>query len=149
VVSRREESGGNDVVSRAAMHSRCKVLVADDNRDAAETLAMVLRVSGHQVSVAHCGEEALQVAQRERHAAFVLDIGMPDLTGHELARRLRQEAWGRHALLVALTGWGQDEDKERSRAAGFDHHLTKPVDAEKVEELLRSFLETRPTRLSG
>ncbi|MBV8575173.1 MAG: PAS domain S-box protein, partial [Acetobacteraceae bacterium] len=160
VVSKPEAAASEEPPAPAPLRPRCRVLVADDNRDAAETLAMVLRVAGHSVTVAHSGSEALQLAQREHHTAFILDIGMPDLTGYELARRLRQEAWGRHALLIALTGWGQDEDRERSRAAGFDHHLTKPVDAGQVEELLGRFLESRgsgtderpparPTRLSG
>jgi signal transduction histidine kinase/CheY-like chemotaxis protein len=119
--------------------SRLKVMVADDNRDAADSLAMLLEMNGHEVSVVHCGEAALQAAHRERPHAVILDIGMPDVSGYEVARRIRAEAWGGAALLVAVTGWGQEDDKARARAAGFNHHLTKPVDPDEVEKLLQEF----------
>jgi signal transduction histidine kinase/CheY-like chemotaxis protein len=118
----------------------CKLLVADDNRDAAESLALVLQLAGHQTLIAHAGREALDLGRRERPQAFILDIGMPDMTGYEVARRIRLEAWGRGALLLAVTGWGQRDDKDRARAAGFDDHLTKPVDPDVVESLLEAFL---------
>jgi PAS domain S-box-containing protein len=133
---RRESRTASDDAVRAA---RCAVLIADDNRDAAESLALVLQSCGYVTHLAHTGREALAVAVRERPEALVLDIGMPEMTGYELARHIRREAWGKHALLLAVTGWGQVEDKERAAAAGFDHHLTKPVATEALEELLAQF----------
>jgi CheY-like chemotaxis protein len=79
----------------------------------------------------------LDVGARVRPEVFILDIGMPEISGYELASRIRQQLWGRDAVLIALTGWGQREDKERSREAGFDHHLTKPVDPDQLERLLQ------------
>jgi PAS domain S-box-containing protein len=123
----------------------CKVLVADDNRDAADTLALLLESRGYEVVVAYSGVQALEVGRRHRPRAAILDIGMPELNGYETARRIRQEAWGRHALLLAVTGWGQENDKEQTRAAGFDHHLTKPVDPRSVEQLLDDFVRSSGT----
>jgi PAS domain S-box-containing protein len=120
----------------------CRVLVADDNRDAADTLAMLLKSRGYEVFVAYSGAQALEAGARHRPQAAILDIGMPELNGYETARRMMQEAWGRHALLLAVTGWGQENDKERTRAAGFDHHLTKPVDPRIVEQLLDDFVSS-------
>jgi CheY-like chemotaxis protein len=129
--------------SRAANENavrRARVLVVDDNRDAAESLGLVLGFSGFDVITAFSGAEALEVGARERPQAVILDIGMPGMSGHETARRMRLEAWGRHAALVALTGWGQDQDKQAARAAGFDAHLTKPVDPATVERVLSELL---------
>ena len=113
-----------------------KILVADDNQDAANTLALLLRLAGHEVRTAHGGQAALTLA-REFHPEFaLLDIGMPDLDGYEVARRLRLTDAGKNLRLIALTGWGQDEDKRRAREAGFDHHLTKPVDPRRLDALL-------------
>ena len=91
---------------------RGRILVADDNRDAAESLALVLRFSGYEVSIAFSGAEALEIGQRDRPRAAIIDIGMPGMSGHEVARRMRLEAWGRNAVLIALTGWGQEQDKQ-------------------------------------
>jgi PAS domain S-box-containing protein len=113
-----------------------KVLVVDDNRDAAETLATALNVSGFEVHTVYSGAQALQLGARERPQAVVLDIGMPGMDGYETARQLRRESWGRHAIVIAVTGWGQEEDKEDARVAGFDEHLTKPVDFVALESLL-------------
>jgi PAS domain S-box-containing protein len=116
---------------------RRTVLVVDDNRDAADTLAVVLRVLGHDVTVAADGQEALALAAgREDWDAFILDIGMPDMTGHELARRLRQAIGARPARFIALTGYGQAQDQAMSREAGFDHHLVKPADLADIQALL-------------
>ena len=119
---------------------QCKIVVADDNRDAADSLQVLLELSGHNVFVAYNGQEALDAGARERPRVFVLDVGMPDMTGYEVARRIRQQAWGRRVLLLAVTGWGQDDDKEKAKAAGFDFHFTKPVDPEQVEERVAAFL---------
>jgi PAS domain S-box-containing protein len=116
------------------------VLVVDDNRDAASSLAMVLRSFGHTALTAWSGEQALEIADRERPDAIVLDIGMPQMNGYEVARRIRQTDSGRSVLLVALTGWGQKEDVNRAIDAGFDHHMTKPADPDRIEQLLGRFL---------
>ena len=112
-----------------------QILVADDNRDGAESLAMLLRMSGHEVWVAHTGTDALAMAAQRRPQIAILDIGMPGLSGYDIARRLRHEAWGERMILIAVTGWGQDTDRRKSKAAGFDHHLTKPVDINALEQL--------------
>lgn len=96
---------------------------------------MLLKLSGHEVFVAHSGFEAFEVAKRERPDIAVLDIGMPDLNGYDVAERIRREAWGERMKLIAVTGWGQAEDKRRALAAGFNHHLTKPVDPTQLEAL--------------
>jgi PAS domain S-box-containing protein len=113
-----------------------RILVADDNRDAADSLAMILELGGHEVRVAHDGRAALSVAQTFRPDAVLLDIGMPHLNGYEVARALRTEPWASEMCLIALTGWGQDSDRQRAVDAGFDHHLTKPVDTVALEALL-------------
>jgi two-component system, sensor histidine kinase len=139
-----EESGkGPGLAAQARSAGRCKLLVVDDNRDAAGTLAVLLRMSGHEVSVAHRGDDALKIAAREHPQVFILDIGMPEMSGYELAERIRQRDWGKQALLIALTGWGQPADKQRASAAGFDHHLTKPVDPEELERILTSVGKAR------
>jgi CheY-like chemotaxis protein len=112
-----------------------RILVADDNRDAAETLAMLLRLSGHEVQVAHSGAQAFALALQSRPDVAVLDIGMPDLDGYQVARKIRGELWGDRMLLVAVTGWGQEDDKRAAEAAGFNHHLTKPMEPAELESL--------------
>jgi CheY-like chemotaxis protein len=107
---------------------RRNILIADDNRDGAETMSMLLKHAGHQVHVAHSGTQALEMARRIRPQVIVLDIGMPDISGYEVAERIRVEAWGNDVMLIAVTGWGQQDDKRRAHAAGFDHHMTKPID---------------------
>jgi signal transduction histidine kinase len=113
-----------------------RVLVVDDNVDAAESLALLLRLGGHEARVAHDGPSALMLAEAEPPEVAFLDIGMPGMDGYELARRLREQPALRGVLLVALTGWGQDEDRRRTREAGFDAHEVKPVSPEALEELL-------------
>jgi PAS domain S-box-containing protein len=121
-----------------APSTRCRVLVVDDNTDAGETLAMLLNLYGYEVEVVASGAAALEKAQAFRPEVIFLDIGMPGMDGYEVARRLRGEPWGQQVRLVALTGWGQAEDRRRTREAGFDHHFTKPVDPKAVRELLVS-----------
>jgi CheY-like chemotaxis protein len=113
-------------------------LIADDNRDSAETLAALLRMEGHEVTSVHDGPVALSVFGELKPDVALLDIGMPGLTGYEVARKMRQSAPRLPLTLIAITGWGQDIDKERAYAAGFDHHLTKPVDPQRLVELLQS-----------
>jgi len=112
------------------------VLVVDDNRDAADTLAAILRLMGHEVRVFYDGEEALRAAPEFRPHAMVLDIGMPRMNGYDVATRVRRADWGRGVTLIALTGWGQQRDKALAAETGFDHHLTKPVDAAALAALL-------------
>lgn len=117
---------------------RRRILIADDNRDAAESLSLLLELAGHDVRVAHLGQTALSIAQTFHPDIALLDIGMPDLSGYEVARALRQERGPRDLQLIALTGWGQEEDRRRALDAGFDHHLTKPIDPDQLESLIGS-----------
>lgn len=105
-----------------------RILVVDDNRDAAESLAMLLEGTGHEVSVAYDGEQALDLARQWRPVAVLLDLGLPKVSGFEVARRIREESWGAGVHLIALSGWGQEEDMRKSQAAGFDAHMVKPPD---------------------
>jgi CheY-like chemotaxis protein/two-component sensor histidine kinase len=116
--------------------ARRRILVADDNEDSVLSMALMLEITGNEVRTAADGLEAVQAAAAFRPAVILLDIGMPKLDGYEACRRIRQQPWGRDALIVALTGWGQDEDKRLSKEAGFDHHLVKPVDPSVLEKLL-------------
>jgi signal transduction histidine kinase len=113
-----------------------RILLADDNRDALDSLATLLQCDGHEVHTAGDGAEALEVAAQCRPDVVLLDIGMPKLDGYEVARRIRAEPWGKATVLIALTGWGQDEDRRRSREVGFDSHLVKPLDPDALSNLL-------------
>ena len=105
-----------------------RILVADDNPDLVDSVVMLLESAGHHVRGVPDGEAAVTAAREFRPDVVLLDIGMPRLNGYEAARQIRAEEWGRKMFLVALTGWGQDSDREHARAAGFDVHLVKPVD---------------------
>jgi PAS domain S-box-containing protein len=122
-----------------------RVLVVDDNRDAADSCAMLLELSGHRARTAYNGTQALQLGENLLPHVVLLDIGLPDLNGYEVARRIRATAWGAHLPLVAVTGWGKEEDRERAFAAGFDHHLTKPVAPEAVASLVTTFSQPAGT----
>ena len=113
-----------------------RILVIDDNMDACRTLAALLQLKGQDVRTAFCGEEGLALARSWRPQVAVVDIGMPDLNGYELCRRVRAEAWGARMMLIACTGWGQQEDRDRAREAGFDAHLVKPVESGALLRLL-------------
>jgi two-component system, chemotaxis family, CheB/CheR fusion protein len=115
-----------------------KVLVVDDNRDAADTCAMLLELSGHHVQTAYGGRRALELAEAFRPHAILLDIGLPDINGYELAQRIRATSWGSDITLVAVTGWGQTEDRQRATQAGFTQHLVKPIAADSLDSLLRA-----------
>jgi signal transduction histidine kinase/ActR/RegA family two-component response regulator len=116
--------------------ARLSVLIVDDNADAAESLATILRLHGNDVMSASDGHEALRIAESARPDVVILDIGLPGLDGYEVARRIRTQPWGAAMLLVALSGWGQPEDKRRSAEAGLSHHLVKPVNPFDIEQLL-------------
>jgi PAS domain S-box-containing protein len=112
------------------------VLVVDDNHDSASTLASLLRMSGNEVDLAHDGEEAVVAAEKLRPDVVVLDIGLPKLNGYDACRQIRAQPWGAGMVLVALTGWGQQEDRRQALEAGFDHHMVKPVDYERLAQVL-------------
>jgi len=128
-----DEGGARRLLSRAAQLLR--VLVADDNPDICEMCATLLRLWGHEVLLASNGNQALDIARRERPDVAILDIGMPRLTGYEVAQAIRRDI-GSGMVLVAVTGWGQEEAKARTAEAGFDDHLTKPVEPAALEALL-------------
>ena len=117
--------------------------MVDDNHDAAESLALLLTLHGHQTLIARDGLEALTAAQAFEPDAVLLDIGLPKLNGFEVARRLRAEPWAQRVVLLALTGWGQEEDRSRSAAAGFDGHLVKPVEFDDLAHMLGELLAAR------
>ena len=114
---------------------KLRVLVADDNRDAADSMQRILALFGHEVQVAYDGSTALRLGEQFRPRVALLDIGMPGTNGYEVARALRRSQ-GPRVTLVAVTGWGQEADRRRSSEAGFDHHLTKPVDPGALNNLL-------------
>lgn len=123
-----------------------RILVVDDNRDAAESLAMLLKLSGHETYIAHDGLEAVEKAAQLSPDLILLDIGLPKINGLEAARRIRGLSQGKRLVLVALTGWGQDADRQRSRDAGFDAHIVKPVDPDVLANLLVEFPALDPIR---
>jgi CheY-like chemotaxis protein len=117
-----------------------RILVVDDNRDAAESLAKLLKTYGNATRTAFDGPEALNVAAEFLPHIVLLDIGLPHLSGYDTARRIREQPWGRDVVLVALTGWGKDEDRQRSREAGFNAHMVKPVQFDELTALLAGLL---------
>lgn len=123
--------------------SNLRILVVDDNKDNVASLRMLLGIMGHDVRVAYDGLEGLGVANQFRPDVVLLDIGMPKLDGHETCRRIRSEDWGRNMVLIAQTGWGQEEDRRRTDAVGFDYHLVKPVSHQTLNQLLGEIVENR------
>lgn len=144
---REPTPGGNG--PRAKVLSEWRILVVDDNKDSADSMGMLLQIKGNDIRTAHDGLEALAVAEAFRPELVLLDIGLPKLNGYEVAQRIRQQPWGRDVTLVALTGWGQEEDRRRSREAGFDFHLVKPADLGALEHLLerQAFSDQAPTSI--
>jgi PAS domain S-box-containing protein len=131
---------GDDGDDSCRPHHR--ILVVDDNRDAALSSSMILKVMGHETRTAYDGLEALEAAADFRPDVILLDIGLPKLNGYEVCRQIRTQAWGEGMVLIAVTGWGQDEDKARSKEAGFNFHMVKPVDPAALEKLLSGLLLT-------
>lgn len=115
-----------------------RLLVVDDNRDAAETMSMLLQMWGHEVVFAYDGPSALEAAEQWQPEAVFLDIGLPGMDGYEVAERLRELPQAKDAVLIAITGYGQDDDRVRSRRAGIDHHLVKPVAPDALRNLIDS-----------
>jgi CheY-like chemotaxis protein len=120
----------------AAAGPKRRILVVDDNRDSAGSLAMLLNLLGNEVRTAHDGIEAVEAAERFRPEVVLMDVGMPRLDGYEATRRIREQPWGKAMTIIALTGWGQEGDKLQSREAGCNAHLVKPVDLTDLEKLL-------------
>ena len=133
------------LVAAGAARLARRILIADDNNDALESLATLLQLSGHEVFTATNGGTALQSVERHLPEVVLLDIGMPLLDGYEVAKRIRAQPWGQRITLVALTGWGQDSDRRRSREAGFDSHLVKPLDLETLTDLLARLPSSPPS----
>ena len=129
---------GEDTNGHSGAGVSRRILVVDDNRDSADSIAMLLRLTGSDIHTAYDGVQGVEAAEQLRPDVVLLDIGMPRLNGEEACRRIRSAAWGRRMTLIALTGWGQEEDRQRCLNAGFDHHLTKPVDFPTLLELLDS-----------
>ena len=125
-----------DKVAPQTTSSPLRIMVVDDNADAASMLAMLLEASGHHVLVEHGSYQALERAKREVPQVCLLDIGLPELDGNELAKRLRIQPEMAHAVLIAVTGYGQEQDRAQTRAAGFDHHLVKPIDTARLTAIL-------------
>lgn len=115
---------------------RFKILVVDDNHDSALSLAMMLSIMGHETRTAHDGESAVTSAEAFLPDVVLLDIGLPKLNGYEVAQRIRESAWGKSMFLIAVTGWGQDEDRQRSSDVGLNLHMVKPVEPSALEKLL-------------
>lgn len=138
-----ESSPGKAETMSSSNPEQLHVLVVDDNTDAAESLGVLLDIEGHAAHIAHTGAEALQVAQEQPLDVVFLDIGLPDMTGYDVAKRLRMLPSMQKTLLVALTGWGTQDDRQRTREAGFDRHLTKPAELPAVEELLRTAAQSK------
>jgi PAS domain S-box-containing protein len=132
----------SESLASGAMH---RILVVDDNKDSADSLAMLLELTGHEVFVANDGHSALKAVELRRPDVVLLDIGLPSLNGHDVCRWIRQQPWGKTTVIIALTGWGQEEDRRRSQEAGFDGHLVKPVDHGHLLALLESLMRPRAT----
>ena len=130
------ESPGDVAACMSNPTEKYRVLVADDLKDTADSLSAILQSLGHQVSTAYDGEAALQMAHAIRPHVIVLDLGMPKLSGYEVCKAIRAQPWGGPIVIIAQTGWGQDRDRQQTAAAGFDHHLVKPVEVSQIVVLL-------------
>lgn len=144
MISSHQPGSGSKVRAMEAAVSATdrRVLVVDDNEDAADSLATLLNVMHYQVRVAYDGPEAIEAADEFAPAVALLDIGLPKLSGYDIARHIRSTR-GDDVLLVAITGWGQEEDKRKAREAGFDHHFTKPADFEVLLQLIEQEMKDR------
>ena len=132
---------GSDAASDSRQE-RC-VLIVDDNRDSADSLAMLMEITGNKTYMAHDGVEAVEAVEKYRPEVVLLDIGLPGMDGHEVCRRVREQPWGKDIIVIALTGWGQEDDRRKSEEAGFNGHLVKPVDYDELLELLSSLTNGR------
>ena len=128
-----------------AKPSPLRILIVDDNPDSTASLSMLLDMVGNETRTADDGLNAVIAAEEFLPDVVLLDIGLPKLNGYEACRRIREQHWGKNMVLVAVTGWGQDEDRRKSREAGFDAHLVKPIDYAALTQLLASIRRTSPT----
>ncbi len=142
VTPAEEDSAALPAPSEDAPVAR-RILIVDDNRDHADSLAMLLQIGGSETRTAYDGERAVVLTEEFQPDAVLLDIGLPGLNGYETARRIRASPQGKHAVLIAITGWGQEEDRRRSADAGFDHHLTKPIATKELVRLLANTPDAR------
>lgn len=125
---------------------RFRILVVDDNHDSALSLAMMLSILGHDTRTAHDGESAVESAQSFLPDVVLLDIGLPKLNGYEVAQRIREQSWGASMFLIAVTGWGQEEDRQRSSEVGLNVHMVKPIEPSVLEKLLADLARDGPLR---
>lgn len=139
-----QRSEGERVIHRKPSHA-LRILVVDDNDDAAESMAILLRMSGHEVWTAHCGPTGLQSAQDHKPEVILMDLGLPGLDGFQVARRLREHPDFTRTIIIAVSGFGQKEDRERAIEAGFDYHLAKPVDPQIVQDVMITLVEAKDT----
>jgi CheY-like chemotaxis protein len=135
-----QDDNGAPTPSKSAL----RILIVDDNRDSADSLAMLLRIMGNDTRTAYDGQQGVDAAEEFRPDVMLLDIGLPKLNGYEACRRIRETAWGKSVVLIAVTGWGQEEDRRRSHEAGFDHHMVKPVDPQTLMKLLADLRLLKP-----
>jgi CheY-like chemotaxis protein len=141
-----------DEESHATQHSslanvdRRRILVVDDNLDSAESLTVLLDLAGNETRAAYDGVEALEAAFSFRPHVILLDIGLPELNGYEVARQIREHPWSKDMVLIALTGWGQEADRRRSQDAGIHHHFTKPVDPTALKKLLATLPQSTTSK---
>ena len=131
--SRPQVAGDGEEQPAKSSH---RILVVDDNRDGADSLTLTLQIMGNEVRTAYDGQEGMDTASEFRPGVLLLDIGLPKLNGYEVCRRIREQSWGKDVMLIAITGWGQDDDRRRSKEAGFDHHMVKPVDPQFLMKIL-------------
>jgi signal transduction histidine kinase/ActR/RegA family two-component response regulator len=136
VLSEADEPSPKPAIVEPSPTMSRRILVVDDNRDSAESLAMLLKLTGNETRTAYDGLEAVEAAARFRPDVVLMDVGLPNLNGYDAARRIREQPWGKGMVLVALTGWGQDEDRQKSKEAGFNDHLVKPLDHAALMQLL-------------
>jgi len=136
IVQKPEEISTAASDAPAAQSAQRRILIVDDNRDSADSLALLLKITGNKTYMAHDGLEAVELIEKHRPEVVLLDIGLPTLDGHEVCRRVREQPWGKDIVVIALTGWGQEDDRRKSEEAGFNGHLVKPVDYDKLLELL-------------
>jgi CheY-like chemotaxis protein len=138
----RQERSASSGTDRPVLTAR-RILVVDDNEDSAISLATLLSLTGNETHIAHNGLEAVEAAETFRPNIVLLDIGMPRLNGCDTARKMREQPWGRNIVLVATTGWGQEKDRDKSKEAGIDAHMVKPVNFDELITLLASLTEQK------
>ena len=127
----------------AAPKSSLRILIVDDNRDGADSLVMLLRLMGNDTRTAYDGQQGVDVAGEFRPDVILLDIGLPKLNGYEACRRIREQPWGKSVVLIAVTGWGQEDDRRRSHEVGFDYHMVKPVAPQDLVKLLAGLQQVK------